>query len=110
MRRTQRLRLKALSRQHGRCHYCKDPVAPEHATADHMWPQCRRGRTYQGNIVAACLRCNRAKGSMSHIEFYKLIDRKMPHGAPAAILVIWATRRMWKRTLQACATITRRAA
>lgn len=101
------LRTEALFEQGGCCHYCKEPITPETATADHQWPQARRGRTTRTNIVAACRPCNNAKGSLSHIEFYKLIDRSFPRGAKPEILLIWAMRRIWKKVHRACARIER---
>ncbi|QOG20414.1 HNH endonuclease [Bradyrhizobium sp. SEMIA] len=105
MTKLQRLKLAALKQQKGRCHYCRSPLSIECATADHKWPQCRRGRTWRGNIVAACQPCNGAKGSMPYFPFMKLITRGFPRGAPARIIVIWSSRRIWMRAHRACAAI-----
>ncbi len=98
-------KIAALKAQDGICKYCCGPLTIAQATADHKWPVSRNGRTTAENIVAACFTCNRVKGAMSHIEFYRLIDRRMPRGASPAILVIWASRRIWKRTWRAVAQI-----
>ncbi|WP_375782891.1 HNH endonuclease [Bradyrhizobium sp. Pha-3] len=99
----------ALIQQQRRCAYCKVPLSRSTATADHKHPRCRDGRTSRGNIVAACLSCNRAKGDMHEGAFYRMINRARPiPGTPANILLIWAARRIWRRTHQACAAIERR--
>lgn len=100
-------RHEALLEQDGRCAYCAAPITWAQATADHKWPRSRRGGISRDNIAAACKPCNRAKGDRSHVEFYKIIDRKFPHGEPPAVLLIWASRRIWKRTKRACERIER---
>lgn len=107
----QMYRHEALSEQGGRCAYCKDPLPVCRATADHKWPRSRHGTTTRNNIVAACRECNIVKGDMSHIEFYKLIDRgqRPAPGSSPAIMLVWASRRIWKRTIKACERIERRA-
>lgn len=100
-------RAEALTEQRGRCAYCKAPLPARQATADHLWPRKRYGQTSRENIVAACRPCNKAKGHKSEGQFYKLIKgRTPPRGAPPEILLIWASRRIWKRTHRACETIT----
>jgi 5-methylcytosine-specific restriction endonuclease McrA len=62
------LRREASDRQGGRCYYCGILMAPAAAklpwseTADHVFPVARGGITHRSNIVAACRRCNNAKG------------------------------------------------
>ena len=101
--------IEALTEQEGKCKYCKAPLSAKDATADHMWPVSKRGRTTRENIVAACRECNVIKGDLSHIEFYKLIDRRIPNGARPEILLIWASRRIWRRTHKATERIEQRA-
>lgn len=104
-----RHRYAALKAQKGRCKYCRAPLSHSKATADHMWPRCRGGAVVRSNIVAACAPCNAAKGSLSHIEFYRLIDRRSPpSGAAIDILLIWAARRIWGCAHRACDRIKRR--
>ena len=58
------------------CHYCKRSMSrkPKRnpnlvATLDHMLPVSRGGRNQRDNLCAACLECNRRKGSMTAEEF-----------------------------------------
>ena len=97
----------ALTQQNGACQYCKEPLPRSRATADHKIPRCRYGRDTKENIVAACKSCNQAKGSLSEGQFWKLIKRDFPHGAPSSIIVVWAARRIWKRTHRASDRIMR---
>lgn len=60
-------------RQRGLCSYCKRAMTLgdggcASATRDHVVPRSAGGRQ-KGNLVAACARCNSAKGSMSAAEF-----------------------------------------
>lgn len=45
----------------GTCHYCGRKVGPEDITMDHVVPVARGGTSTKGNIVPACLDCNRDK-------------------------------------------------
>jgi 5-methylcytosine-specific restriction endonuclease McrA len=45
----------------GRCHYCGERFAPGELTMDHIVPLIRGGRSTKGNLVTACLPCNRRK-------------------------------------------------
>ena len=58
------LRRAVLARAGGRCEYCRLPV--EHAElgveVDHVLSEQHGGATDEGNLAAACFRCNRAKG------------------------------------------------
>jgi hypothetical protein len=98
-------RAEAIVKQAGKCFYCKCPITHETATADHKWPRARRGFSTPENIVAACEPCNLAKRDMSEGAFFKLIDKKRPVTASLDILLIWASRRIWKRTYRACKQI-----
>lgn len=99
-------RAEALVKQRGRCHYCKCPITRETATADHKWPRTRGGFISQTNIVAACEPCNLAKGTLSEGQFFRLIDGRRPVAASVAILLVWASRRIWKRAFRACDRIS----
>ena len=46
------------ARDHGRCQYCGSPAE----SIDHVVPRSRGGRHEWDNVVAACRRCNTAKG------------------------------------------------
>lgn len=65
-------------RQRGRCFYCKrimsltqDIRHPEglRATREHLNPRSLGGGG-GGNIVAACLRCNQARGRRPWLQFW----------------------------------------
>jgi 5-methylcytosine-specific restriction endonuclease McrA len=45
----------------GVCHYCQNRFSPDKLTMDHIVPLARGGTTTPGNVVAACLNCNRQK-------------------------------------------------
>lgn len=61
--------------QHGRCHYCSDPVTLDDGTLDHVVPRSRGGPNAQHNLVLACTVCNRAKGDMAPAAFYDWLER-----------------------------------
>ena len=60
-----------------KCAYCRRPMRKEGrsphddgiATLDHVVPRSKGGQTQRKNLVAACLKCNGTKGSMSAEEF-----------------------------------------
>jgi len=79
------------------------------ATADHKHPQVRHGKTTRENIAAACYSCNQAKGHLSEGQFFKLIKRDFPTGAPAKIIMVWASRRIWRRANRATGRIEKAA-
>lgn len=51
----------------GRCVYCGGPGE----SLDHIIPRARGGKSTPDNMVAACLRCNRGKGSQSPDQFFR---------------------------------------
>ena len=53
----------ALAAQRMRCVFCKDKITRANATADHLVPRSRGGRTERNNIRAACRPCNDAKSN-----------------------------------------------
>lgn len=61
-----------------RCAYCSEPfgnyVDEANPTLDHVVPQAKGGSNDPSNLVAACARCNHAKGDMSVEAFCALID------------------------------------
>lgn len=63
------------------CFYCGVPICvgsidPDcEATKDHLLAQSRGGVDFIWNIVAACFRCNRLKGTMLPAEFLKRLFR-----------------------------------
>jgi 5-methylcytosine-specific restriction endonuclease McrA len=100
-------KIEALTEQKGRCKYCKAPLTAANATADHVRPVSRRGRTTRENIVAACRHCNQTKGDMHDARFTSLIYRSRAKGNNPDILLIWAARKIWIKTHKACARIER---
>lgn len=53
-----------------RCVYCATPLELDHATLDHVWPLARGGAHAPGNLVTACVRCNRLKGDLVPHDFF----------------------------------------
>lgn len=53
-------RIRVFSRDGHACVYCGDRNGP--FECDHVVPQSRGGGDGEGNLVTACVRCNRAKG------------------------------------------------
>lgn len=54
-----------LKQQAWKCAYCHSPLGMKSATLDHVVPKCMGGPGTRDNQVAACLRCNGAKGNKS---------------------------------------------
>lgn len=55
--------------QHGpKCAYCGRNLTPATVTRDHVIPLAQGGKD-SGNIVPACLRCNRLKGPLTKEQF-----------------------------------------
>ena len=45
----------------GICHYCSRQFSADQLSMDHIVPLARGGKSTKGNIVAACVECNRKK-------------------------------------------------
>ena len=45
----------------GVCHYCGQAFTPDQLSMDHIVPLARGGKSTKGNIVTACIECNRKK-------------------------------------------------
>ena len=45
----------------GICHYCGQKFSPDQLSMDHIVPLARGGKSTKGNVVAACVECNRKK-------------------------------------------------
>ena len=87
-----------------RCVYCAVPLAPDSATLDHVYPRARGGPDVAGNVVAACLRCNRLKADLLPSEFFLLhpwaglnfvryaraVHRALKRGARRAVSLAYA--------------------
>lgn len=53
-----------------RCVYCGTALDFETATLDHVYPLAHGGAHCHGNVVLACLRCNRLKSDLLPAEFF----------------------------------------
>lgn len=53
------------------CHYCRRVLMPNELTLDHMIARSRapQMRHDMQNLVPACYKCNRLKGSLNHDEY-----------------------------------------
>lgn len=100
--------VEALTEQAGKCRYCHEPLTCKSATADHKRAQMWGGETSKANIAAACLHCNKTKGSLTPNEFLALI--KNPQGHDIEIWMIWSRRKIWLATNRVCDRITKAAA
>jgi 5-methylcytosine-specific restriction endonuclease McrA len=47
-----------------RCVYCEVTLPVEQLTIDHVEPRMRGGDGSDGNVVTACVACNKAKGGL----------------------------------------------
>lgn len=61
----------AHKRHRGECFYCRQTIADEHFTIDHVEPETLGGRAHLQNLVIAHKACNLAKG-------YKVIEAFKP--------------------------------
>lgn len=66
-------RIEAHSKQGGLCCYCKAPIPLSAATAEHLRPQSKGGKTVAKNIAAACSPCNNARRNRTRAEFMRAI-------------------------------------
>ena len=62
-------RERVLRRDRHQCVYCAEVCAPEDLTLDHVEPRMRGGDDSEGNLVAACRRCNELKGGLAAWAF-----------------------------------------
>jgi 5-methylcytosine-specific restriction endonuclease McrA len=96
-------RSEALAEQGGCCKYCYAPLTVATSTADHKKARAKGGTNARGNIVAACVECNVAKGSWNILSFNKAI--RNPEGHSFQIWRAWSRRRIWLATHRACRRI-----
>jgi 5-methylcytosine-specific restriction endonuclease McrA len=72
-------RLLLYDKQRGKCYYCGNSMeinqrfctSPDYATFDHV--VAKKHRSWNQEIVLACLRCNRLKGTLDVKQFKELI-------------------------------------
>lgn len=59
------------------CHYCcvsfRSKDSTYRATVDHVVPKKKGGTNELTNLVAACSRCNNAKGELDYDEFVRIV-------------------------------------
>jgi 5-methylcytosine-specific restriction endonuclease McrA len=94
--RKRRAMLEALTRQKGRCFYCKEPLAAEAATADHRTPLRLGGGNCKENIAAACMDCNQIKRDLAEGYFFSLIKAKEPPKRHRRVISIWLARGIYR--------------
>lgn len=73
--------LRLCKRQGWKCHYCGRQMrwaagddAGTMATFDHIIPRSRGGDRSAANGVAACMRCNQARGTLNYERFKYLVE------------------------------------
>lgn len=64
-----RIRNQVIAESLGYCRYCGDPITPGKCVVDHIQPVALGGDTVHENLVAACPKCNLAKGDKTLLEF-----------------------------------------
>ena len=64
-------RVRIFARDGHRCVYCATLFPAEQLTLDHVEPRMRGGDRSDGNLVACCVACNRAKGGKPAWLFLK---------------------------------------
>ena len=72
-------------RDNNTCQYCGCVPAADEITIDHILPKSRGGKTEWGNVVLACLECNRVKDNktpeearMKLLSVPKMLVRRFP--------------------------------
>lgn len=60
--------------RHPHCAYCGRKLQLKHCTWDHVIPRAKGGTRNGGNIVIACISCNRLKGAMEITEFIREVE------------------------------------
>jgi 5-methylcytosine-specific restriction endonuclease McrA len=58
------------------CQYCGTDLCDKTATVDHIVPKCKGGGFSWTNLVAACKKCNLAKGNRNLKETNMVLKRK----------------------------------
>lgn len=66
------MRREAIFQRDGhRCVYCARTAEPALLTVDHVEPRVKRGDRSPGNLVTACIECNRLKGPQPAWRFLR---------------------------------------
>lgn len=61
------------------CYFCGAGMTRRTVTREHLTPVSRGGKDSADNVVAACRRCNSAKGDMTEAEFVAWVRRVAAH-------------------------------
>lgn len=61
------------------CYWCGRSLLLHEKTIDHVVPISRGGGHIMGNVVVSCWPCNRDKGSMSKLEFERMLEEGVCH-------------------------------
>jgi len=56
-----------------KCRYCNEVLKLNNMACDHVHPISNGGESTLDNLQFICKRCNRRKGPLSHIEYYKVL-------------------------------------
>jgi len=74
-------------RDQGKCQYCREDLALEECTFDHVMPRVKGGKTCWTNVVLACVACNRKKGARTPEEAKMGLRRepRVPHDIPYVV-------------------------
>ncbi len=90
-RRLARLRNAARIKQNNLCYWCDEAMNDVHndplqCTGDHLFEWAKGGRTIDGNVVAACKRCNstRSKGGI-----VKTVGDQTPRSPFEVLAALW---------------------
>ena len=89
-------RIESTKKQANKCFYCHEPLTYKTATADHVIPHSKNGKTTSENIKASCYACNQAKGILSLNEFKKKI--KKPKLVDIDFYLCYLRKRIWTKT------------
>jgi hypothetical protein len=101
------LREAAWVKQGKRCKYCRTKIGLWEVTADHITPRDGGGETVPENIAAACIWCNKAKGSLPLTEFWRRLKVRPRRGDRVELLIAHIRWRLELRTQKACKRICR---
>lgn len=80
-------------RQASKCFYCGEKITAKTVTADHVQARATWGLDHRNNIVAACGRCNVAKGKLPLKEFQQAISNPKPSDA-IRFWLAWSRKRI----------------
>ncbi len=94
----------ALTKQNGRCRYCRAVLTLATVTAEHKRPRCKGGTDAPANIAASCSPCNGLKARRTDGEFMRLI-KAPPPGSPLELWLAHAGRRLNLAAERACRRI-----